>query len=228
MPSLTRPRAIVYFDGFNFYNGCFNNLARPHTWRRYKWLDPGRYCQLMFPTLDIVHIRYFTARLKPTPVDPDAPAKQHEYLRALSTVPQLTIHEGQFLIHRKRRYVANATPARELYAEPLRQEWVVVPEEKGSDVNLATWLVADAFRQSCERAVVVSNDSDLAVPLRLVCEELGQRAILLNPQVSMAWHLSQIPNVEHRRVTLKALAAAQFPAELTDNHGRITRPEGWG
>ncbi|MBX3070957.1 MAG: NYN domain-containing protein [Thermomicrobiales bacterium] len=228
MPPQGRPRAIVYFDGFNFYNGCFNNLARPHNWRKYKWLDLGKYCQLMFPALDIVQIRYFTARLKPTPVDPDAPAKQHEYLRALCSIEHLTLHEGQFLIHKKRRYAAEPAPSRAIYAEPLRQEWVVIPEEKGSDVNLATWLVADAFRERCDIAVIVSNDSDLAAPLRLVCEELGRASILLNPQVSMAWHLTQIPNVEYRKVTLKALAAAQFPVEMTDAHGRITRPEGWG
>jgi hypothetical protein len=227
MPADARSRAIVYFDGFNFYNGCFNNLARPHTWRSYKWLDLGKYCQLMFPDLRIEQIRYFTARLKPTPIDPDDPARQHEYLRALATIPALTIHEGQFLIHKKRRYVADPTSPRALYAEPLRQEWVVIPEEKGSDVNLATWLVADAFRQRFDTAVIVSNDSDLAVPLRLVCEELEYPAILLNPQVTMAWHLTQIPNVTYRKVTLKALAAAQFPGELTDEHGHITCPESW-
>ena len=227
MPSEGRPRAIVYFDGFNFYNGCFNNLARPHTWRKYKWLDLGKYCQLMFPALDIQQIRYFTAKLKPTPVDPEAPGKQHEYLRALGTIRHLSMHEGQFLIHRKRRYVAVSHPSREIYADPLRQEWVVIPEEKGSDVNLATWLVSDAFRDRFDVAVIVSNDSDLTVPLRLVCEELGFLAILLNPQVTMAWHLTQIPNVTYRKVTLKALAASQFPAEMTDEHGRISRPDGW-
>ncbi|MGD9711581.1 MAG: NYN domain-containing protein [Thermomicrobiales bacterium] len=226
MPSATRPRAIVYFDGFNFYNGCFNNVARPHAWRSYKWLDLGKYCQLMFPSLQIEHIRYFTAKLKPTPIDPDDSTRQHEYLRALATIPRLTMHEGQFLIHKKRRYLADPSP-RKLYAEPLRQEWVVIPEEKGSDVNLATWLVADAFRQRFDVAVIVSNDSDLAAPLRLVCEELGLPAMLLNPQVTMAWYLTQIPNVTYRKVTLKALTVSQFPAELTDAHGRITRPESW-
>ncbi len=227
MPSAKRPRAIVYFDAFNFYNGCFNNLSRPHTWRTYKWLDLGKYCQMMFPSLQIEQIRYFTARLKPTPVDPDDATRQQEYLRALATIPHLTIHEGQFLIHKKRRYLADPAP-RKLYAEPLQQEWVVIPEEKGSDVNLATWLVADAFRKRSDVAVIVSNDSDLAVPLRLVCEDLDYPAVLLNPQVSMAWHLTQIPNVTYRKVTLKAIAASQFPAELSDEHGRITRPENWG
>ncbi len=42
---------------------------------------------------------------------------------------------------------------------------VVKTEEKGSDVNLATYLLLDAFRRRCDSAVVISNDSDLAEPI---------------------------------------------------------------
>ncbi|CAN5765877.1 hypothetical protein BH23CHL4_BH23CHL4_22380 [soil metagenome] len=227
MTTVSRSRAIVYFDGFNFYNGCFNNMHRPPGWRTYKWLDLGKYCQLMFPELRIEQIRYFTARLKPTPVDPDEPKRHAEYLRALATIPNLSIHEGQFLIHRKRRYVADPRSMRLAYEDPLRQEWVVIPEEKGSDVNLATFLVADGFRNLFDTAIVVSNDSDLAVPVKLVCDEIHKPITLLNPQVSRAWHLTQIENVTYRRVTQRALAASQFPDQLNDDHGHISKPETW-
>ena len=43
---------------------------------------------------------------------------------------------------------------------------VMKSEEKGSDVNLATYLLVDAFDDDYEAAVVVSNDSDLAEPIR--------------------------------------------------------------
>jgi uncharacterized LabA/DUF88 family protein len=39
-------------------------------------------------------------------------------------------------------------------------------EEKGSDVNVATHLLLDVFQQRVDAAVVISNDSDLAFPLR--------------------------------------------------------------
>lgn len=35
-------------------------------------------------------------------------------------------------------------------------------EEKGSDVNLATFLLVDGFDQLYDEAVVISNDGDLA------------------------------------------------------------------
>ena len=44
---------------------------------------------------------------------------------------------------------------------------VIKTEEKGSDVNLACHLVADAFEKKCTAAFVISNDSDLLEPIRL-------------------------------------------------------------
>lgn len=39
-------------------------------------------------------------------------------------------------------------------------------EEKGSDVNVATHLLIDVYEQKIDAAVVISNDSDLALPIR--------------------------------------------------------------
>ncbi len=38
---------------------------------------------------------------------------------------------------------------------------VVKVEEKGSDVNIASYLLLDGFRNDYEVAVIISNDSDL-------------------------------------------------------------------
>jgi hypothetical protein len=54
-------------------------------------------------------------------------------------------------------------------------------EEKGTDVNLATALLCDAFRGQFEAAVVVSDDSDLAEAVRVVREELGFPVGVINP-----------------------------------------------
>jgi len=52
---------------------------------------------------------------------------------------------------------------------------VIKTEEKGSDVNLATYLLLDAFAANCELRVVVSNDSDLKEPIRVMCHEMGRQ-----------------------------------------------------
>ena len=58
-----------------------------------------------------------------------------------------------------------ATPP-PLYAEVLKME------EKGSDVNIATYMLIDVFRNDCDQVVVITNDSDLAEPVRIINKEL--------------------------------------------------------
>lgn len=58
---------------------------------------------------------------------------------------------------------------------------VVKSEEKGSDVILATYLMLDAFDNDFEGAVIVSNDSDLAEPIRLVRTRFRHKLVVLYP-----------------------------------------------
>jgi hypothetical protein len=51
---------------------------------------------------------------------------------------------------------------------------IIEEEEKGSDVNLASYLLVDGFAGEYDIAIVVSNDSDLAEPIRLVRSILGR------------------------------------------------------
>ncbi len=53
----------------------------------------------MLPRDVIYRIRYFTALVTPRPRDPDQPVRQQIYLRALQTIPNLSIHYGHFLTH---------------------------------------------------------------------------------------------------------------------------------
>jgi hypothetical protein len=63
----------------------------------------------VFPHLDIVRIRYFTAVVNPTPIDPDNRQRQLTYLRALQTISGLTVHEGRFATYVKKRWLADTT-----------------------------------------------------------------------------------------------------------------------
>jgi hypothetical protein len=84
-----------------------------------------------------VAIRYFTARVRPLPNDPHAPQRQQVYLRALQTIPHLSIHYGMFLKNKKRMALVNPPPN-------TAEVWST--EEKGSDVNLASHLLLDGFQ----------------------------------------------------------------------------------
>jgi hypothetical protein len=50
----------------------------------------------VFPKNEINRIRYFTAIVEARPPDLRQPAHQQAYLRALRTIPSLSIHYGQY------------------------------------------------------------------------------------------------------------------------------------
>jgi hypothetical protein len=110
-----------------------------------------------------------------TPNDPGQPARQQAYLRALGTIQCLEIHKGRFIPTTKR-----GLPVDQRRHGPGLID-VRLFEEKGSDVNIAAYLLLDAFRGDCEKAVVISNDSDLAEPLRLARDELGIVVVVVSP-----------------------------------------------
>ena len=63
-------RTIVYIDGFNFYYGEIKGT-------QWKWLDPVALFQNVLGVQNkLVKIKYFTARVQPTPNDPDVNIRQ--------------------------------------------------------------------------------------------------------------------------------------------------------
>jgi uncharacterized LabA/DUF88 family protein len=204
----------VYIDGFNFYYGCVRGTP-------YRWLDLGRFCHTVFPKNQIHRIRYFTALVKPTPQDPTQADRQLTDLRALGTIPHLSAHYGRFSVTTKRRWLANTPPG-----SPPRSVEVIQVEEKGSDVNLASHLLMDGFDRDYEVAVVVSNDSDLLEPIRLVRSRLGLKVGLLNPYRKTAVDLRGQADF-YRVVRESALRACQFPTTLVDANGTIVKPAEW-
>ena len=79
-------------------------------------------------------IRYFTAIVSARPNDPSAPDRQRAYLRALETMPHVSVHLGHFLTTHVRMALVAPRPRGPRIVE------VIKTEEKGSDVNLATCL----------------------------------------------------------------------------------------
>lgn len=201
----------VYIDGFNLYYGSLRGT-------QYKWMNPLKMCQLLLPNDTISKIKYFTARVAARPSDPDQPIRQITYFRALETIPEIEIVEGTFLTKEVMMPLANTNPQQ--YAR------VIKTEEKGSDVNLAVHLLRDAFRNDFELAVMVTNDSDLLEPLKIVKYELGLPVGLINPQQHPSFHLKQHATFI-KKLRTGVLANSQFPASLTDANGTFHKPTAW-
>ena len=215
----------VYVDTFNLYYGLLKGSP-------YRWLDLQKLCQTELPTNQINRIRCFSARVIARPGDPDQRNRQNAYFRALETTPNLTMHLGHFLESEVNMRLV--TPD----AQGGKYALVRKTEEKGSDVNLASYLLLDGFNKDYEVAVVITNDSDLAEPIRLVRQELKLRVLVLHPcKVGDAGRgiAAGRMSVELQRSSTKSivikeasLAVSQFPATLKDAQGRtITKPVGW-
>jgi uncharacterized LabA/DUF88 family protein len=206
-------RTNVYIDALNLYYGCLKGTA-------YRWLDLGALCRRLLPNDEINRIRYFTAVIKDRSDDPKKRQRQLTYLRALQTIPNLTIHAGYYLSYPVRMRLANPPPEGPTTVEVIRSE------EKSSDVNLATHLLLDAFKRDCQAAVVISNDSDLKEPVAVAQSELGLVVGVVNPHPPHSRSRALRPTF-FKQIRPAALRTCQFPSVLTDAHGKIHKPAGW-
>ncbi len=110
--------------------------------------------------------------------------------------------------------------------QPQKYPRVIKTEEKGSDVNLATHLLHDAHKGRFEIAVVISNDSDLLEPIKIVRQELHKKVGILNPHPNPSRAL--LPHIDFiKQIRPGVLNAAQFSPTLTDARGRFTKPASW-
>ncbi len=211
----------IYIDGFNLYYGSLRDNPQ------FKWLDPAEMCRRLLSGREISKIRYFTARLKPLPHDPQIIDRQNVYLRALGTVPNLTIHFGRFATRQV------SMPRAPLTYPPGRNRPEVVSvirtEEKRSDVNLATHLLVDCFDADFDDAVVVCNDSDLMLPIEMVVKKFGKSVGMINPhpQNRLSSELARATTFQIRSINRSVLARSQFPQVLTDDRGEFRRPSRW-
>jgi hypothetical protein len=123
--------------------------------------------RLLLPKNTIQQIKYFTALVSARPNDPSQPQRQQLYLRALGTLPKVSVHLGHFLVH-------------------------------------------DAHMNRFDAGVVVSNDSDLLGPIKIVRNELGKIVGVLNPQKNPSRAI--LPHIDFiKQIRSGTLSASQFP-----------------
>lgn len=204
-------RTFVYIDGFNLYYGSLRGT-------KLKWLNIESLCQMYLQHHDIRKIYYFTARVSASVSGPDQPLRQQLYIRALKTLKTVEIIDGHFLVERLWLPKADGTGRVE----------VIRPKEKKSDVNLASALLWDAHCNNFDTAVVISGDSDFETPVKMVKQYFRKPIGVLDPQRDGTPNspLNQLATF-YKPIRSGALAAAQFPNQLTDARGDFYKPGEW-
>ena len=111
-------------------------------------------------------------------------------------------------------------------AQGARTIEVIKTEEKGSDVNIATFMLTDTFEHDCEALVLISNDSDLTLPVSVIRKKFNVPVGMLNPQKKPSVQLQKATTF-YRPIRAGALSVSQFPLQLTDALGTLTKPHTW-
>jgi hypothetical protein len=242
-------RVGVYVDGFNLYFGARAVCGRGTSgWR---WLDIRALAEyLLTPSwvwqgARIERVVYCTARVSGAE-DPTSPADQDVYIRALrrsDSVDLVTF--GTFVTRARLAPLA----ARDERGRPrvARARWPIqvrdacgsdVPgasfmvsyldrEEKGTDVNVATHLLVDVLDRRIDAAMVISNDSDLALPVRIARQNVPVG--LVNPgNRPLAGRLRGLSFEGVRDHWWKRIHEADYRMhQMPKRVGPLCRPNGW-
>jgi len=209
----TRRRTIVYVDGFNLFYGALKGTP-------YKWLDLDGLFRRLRPHDDIKLIRYFTALVE---IGPHR-LRQYAYLEALASFPNIKVLLGKF----KMKQVTCTFPDCTVIGDRVFS----VPEEKRTDVNIAVHMVDDAYRNECDQFVLVSGDSDLVPPIRLIRTAFPEkRVVVYVPANDCArGYAVELRTSAHKHATLPAqlLPFSQLPRSLPNGSGgTISKPLDW-
>lgn len=242
-------RVGVYVDGYNLYYGGRGICGRGTAgWR---WLDIRSLAHSVIAAhsgwtgpFDL-RIVYCTARIKGAG-NSSGQYDQDTYLRALKAAGAVDVIEyGSY----QTRIKTNPLAVRGKGNRPVlaTSKWPImvrdqteaeIPdatflvsvarrEEKGSDVNVATHLMADALCSVVEAAVVVSNDSDLKLPVQKA--RMHVPVGVVNPTMSfVAGAFNAPPTVGAGRHWWYQLSATDFTSsQLPSQVKHLRKPTGW-
>jgi uncharacterized LabA/DUF88 family protein len=205
-------RSIVYIDGFNFYYGAVKGT--PH-----KWLNLQKYFERLRQDDELQKIWYFTAKVSGPQLD-----RQETYFDALATLPLISMVFGLY------KYKKLRCKIKECHYQGNKS--YKVPEEKGTDVNIALQMLDDAYQGACDRIILVSGDSDLVPAVKLIKKRHPDIQVTVyipasDPKRGAAKELRSVAD-KHKTLPTALLAKAQFPPSFTGTSGSIiSKPENW-
>ena len=194
-------RVACFIDGFNLYH-AITKLGR----NELKWVNLR---QLMEQFIDpnsheIVAVYYFSAFAYWLP----GATKRHQaYIDALRFYG-VTPVMGRF-------------KEKELSCKRCGRAWIA-HEEKQSDVNIAVWMVREAYRDNYDEAFLVSQDSDLVPALEFIRELPKQRKIKIIGPPNRP-HSKELSKLSTKLTKIKTvhLERCLLPAEIKDENGNL-------
>lgn len=229
-------RVIAYIDGYNLFYGRLKHKDKSINEKRkvLRWLNLHklieRFCKPI-ENYDIQKINFYTAEIKASYQGDKSPKRQREYFKALKTIDNLKIIKGRFS---ENETIMPKAPI----SNPPEMVRVVKREEKRSDVNLACHLIKDAYENNFDLAVIITNDSDLLEPIKIV-QYLKKDFLILSPYSSICNDFNNYFGKDKygnyscknlRSISNNDIIQSQFPDDIKDeftNELIATRPDEW-
>ncbi len=201
-----KERVIVYIDGFNLYFGM-----KEAGYKNCKWLDLQQLSiSLLRSGQELKLIKYFTSRVSN---NPDKQKRQTTYIEALET-KGIKIYYGHY-----QRDIGECKRCGNLWP---------TYHEKMTDVNIATQMLIDAYQNNYDMAMLISGDSDLVPPIKVIHENFKQKRVFVafppkrhNVSVAFVAKGSLI-------IGRKKLVDCQFHKVIQKKNGyKLSKPKEW-
>lgn len=110
--------------------------------------------------------------------------------------------------------------------EKIKKVQVIVTEEKGSDVNIATHLLVDGFQGRYDIAAMITNDSDLKLPVEMVRNILKKPVGIICPHEHPSRELKKVATF-FKTIKPEIYKECQFPESFADKNGKVHKPKEW-
>ena len=199
-------RIAVFIDGFNVYWGL-----RDKEFKRFYWLDYqalSRSFVRQEKGEDLVAIKYFTTLVtKPA----DSRERQTSFLRALAAHTNVEIIKGKYR-------------SRPVKCKSCGERWDA-PEEKMTDVAIATHMVTGALQDQFDTALLICADADL-IPAVQAVRSCGKKVLIVSPRGRTSDDLAASGDA-HLHISTTVLGRCQLPDTVFAGHRMITRPGEW-
>ena len=205
-PAKSKFRVIAYIDGYNLYFGmlqeavkCGSKKEPSASWYRYMWLNIEALAEhLLREDQELVGVKYFTA---PISTSRGKQERQNAYLDAIRTLPRVEIIFGRFQPDRKECDRCGHSAYH--------------PQEKKTDVNIATSLICDALGNEYDTALLITGDSDLVPALEAVKKLTpDKRLVVAFPPNRYSVELAAVSGHKPLKIWEPALRKSRFPNVL--------------
>ena len=108
------------------------------------------------------------------------------------------------------------------------------PEEKETDVNIASHIIYDVCKENIDCVVLLSNDTDLKTPLNFVKYRLKKKVVVITPTSRLENPDEPIcpnkPHIELRKLSKVNLSIEENHlknSQFSDVVNGIRKPKGW-